>query len=303
MTGRQFQLAVVTGRHAPELSEDGKRVAAALAEDGIESTPVMWDDTSVDWQEYDGVLVRSCWEYPENRSRFRALLGELEAAEVPVCNPLRVLRWNLHKQYLTALADAGVRIPPTTVVEQGADTSLEAVVRTQGWQDVVIKPAIGAMSSQVRRTTASELADSERAFAELVADHDVLVQKFVPEIAAGERSIVFFGGGFSHAWNSLTTPDDITSFDGVDAEYDPPSEIRTQAKTALETACDIVGIDPSSLPYARVDYVHCESELLLMELELIEPYLGLDRGEHAVEQFREALVSYFGGQTGDDWQA
>ncbi|MFQ3293610.1 MAG: glutathione synthase/RimK-type ligase-like ATP-grasp enzyme [Natrialbaceae archaeon] len=287
-------LAIVTGRFAPNLSDGGKKVAATLADRGISSEPVMWTDQSVEWNSYDAVLLRSCWDYPEDRGRFRAMLGEIERAGIPVCNPLSVIRWNLHKSYLTALADAGVQIPPTVVLEPGTDTSLENVLRTHGWEEAVVKPAIGAMSSQVWRTAVTEVGEYESQFDDLVGHHDVVVQEFVPEITDGERSIVFFGGEYSHAWNSLPTDDDITEFDGNDADYEPSSAIRAQAATAVQAACDILEIQAGShLPYARVDYVHRESELLLMELELIEPYLGFERGEDTIDRFCDAIVSFF----------
>lgn len=292
-----FHLAIVTGRFAPQLSDGGQQVATALSERGIDSDPVMWNDPTVDWRRFDGVLVRSCWEYPEDRGRFQTMLDEIEDAGVPICNPLSVLRWNLHKSYLPALDREGVQIPATTVIKQGTDTSLEEVIRTSGWDDVVVKPAIGAMSSDVWRTSATEVAESEQRFTDHVTDHDVLVQEFVPEISAGERSIVFFGGEYSHAWNSLPAEDDVTEFDGIDAEYDPPSEIRRQAGAVLQSACEIIGLEKDRLPYARIDYVHRDDDLLLMELELIEPYLGFERGDDTIERFCEEVVSYFEERT------
>lgn len=299
MIREPFDLAIVTGEYAPQLSDGGQRLAAALAERGIDSDPVLWDDPSVDWSAYDGVLVRSCWDYPDDIPRFRAMLDELDRADVPVCNPLRVIRWDLHKSYLTTLADAGVRIPPTASVDRGSDVTLEAILRDRGWDEAVVKPAVGAMSSRVWRTSASEAAASADRFADLLADQDVLVQRFVPEIETGERSIVLFGGEYSHAWNSLPADGDVTEFDGIDADYSPPDRIRAQALTAFRAACDALDVAPAEIPYARVDYVHREGDLLLMELELIEPYLGFERGENSVERFRDALVAFFEDRRGE----
>lgn len=287
------QLAIVTGKIAPELSDGGKQLATALAEHGIESEPVMWNDPPVDWTAYDGVLFRSCWDYPDDRNRFQTLLHELEEAPVQVCNPLHVIQWNLHKRYMTALDDAGVTVPDTTVVDQGADVSLKTLFETQSRDELVIKPAIGAMSSQVWKTATSDLAASGSKFSEQVSDHDVLVQEFIPEIETGERSMEFFGGEYSHAWNSITTEDDITSFEGAEADYEPTASIREQGTDVIRAACDMLGMEPDDLPYARVDYVPRDGELVLMELELIEPYLGFERGENTVERFTKTLLSYF----------
>lgn len=294
MASSASRLAIVTGDHAPDLSEDGTRLAAALADRGVEAVPVLWTDESIAWGEYDGVLVRSCWDYPTDVARFRTMLAEIEAAGVPVCNPAAVIRWNLHKSYLTDLAAAGVRIPETTVLRCGADATLETVLRETGWEEVVYKPAVGAGSTDVRRASAADLANASGHFTDLLTDGDVVVQRFVPEITAGERSIAFFDGEFSHAWNSLTNPDDVTDFEGHDVDYDPPSSIRREAAAVLEAARAAIDRDHGSLTYARVDYVHRGSDLLLMELELIEPYLGLTRGEDAVERFADAVDGYFG---------
>ena len=287
------RLAIVTGEIAPDLSDGGQRLASSLAAHGIESEPVLWNDPSVDWATYDAVLLRSCWDYPDDRQRFRAMLEELAAAPVRVCNPLPAIRWNLHKRYLTDLAAAGVTIPETTLVDRRADVSLDAIFERWDHGELVVKPAIGAMSTQVWRTSATDGPDAEARFSEMVAEGDVVVQAFVPEIETGERSAVFFGGEYSHAWNSLTEADDVTAFDGIDADYEPTAGIRAQAADALRAAAACLDVEPAALPYARVDYVPRDGDLVLMELELIEPFLGFDRGEIAVERFTDALVSYF----------
>ena len=293
MAHRQNTLGILTGSHAPDLSDDAQHLTAALNKRGVNTEPVRWDDPTVQWDDYDGVLFRSCWEYPTDLERFRSLLTELEQAELPVCNALPAVRWNMHKSYLVDLAAAGIRLPATTVVDAGSDISLDEVLDRQGWDEAVMKPGVGSFSRDVTRVSRHALGTADKQFQNLLTAGDVVVQQFVPEIAEGERSIVFFGGAYSHAWNSLTTDDDITNFDGIDAGYEPPTSIREQAADVLGAAGDILGETVSSLPYARVDYVHRDGALLLMELELIEPFLGLDRGPGAGERAADALLSYF----------
>jgi hypothetical protein len=293
MSEQTTQLAIVTGEFAPDLSDGGTKLATSLAEHNIDSEPVMWNNPSVDWTTYDAVLLRSCWDYPNDRERFQVMLQELEEAPVQVCNPLQVIQWNLHKSYIIALDESGVTVPETTVVEQGAGVSLETIFEKQNHDEMVIKPAIGAMSEQVRKRSIADLSESGSKFSEQVEDHDILVQEFIPEIETGERSMVFFAGEYSHAWNSLTTEEDITAFDGSDTDYEPTARIQEQGAAVIQSASDILGMTPRDLPYARVDYVPREGELVLMELELIEPFLGFDRGENTVQRFTEVLVSYF----------
>lgn len=287
------RLGIITGEHAPELSEDGKRLVEILADRGVEAEPIRWDDPTVRWEGYDGVLFRSCWGYPTDLERFRTVLAELDRRDLPVCNPLPVIRWNMHKSYLEDLADAGVRLPATAVIESGSEVSLAAVIDRHEWDEVVVKPGIGSFSRDVRRVSRSALDDGAAHFRDLLGGGDVVVQEFVPEITDGERSIVFFEGTYSHAWNSRTASDDVTEFDEIDATYEPPASIRDQAAATLHGTTETLGGCSGPLPYARVDYVHRNGDLLLMELELIEPYLGLDRGTNAVERFADAVAAYF----------
>lgn len=266
-------------------------MAAALEARGYDVEPVFWTDRSVDWSTYGAAVIRSCWEYPTDLPRFRDLLAELERDDLSVCNPLEIVRWNLHKSYVLALAGSGVRVPSTTVIEQGSDASLAAVLEEQGLDDAVVKPAVGTSSTDVWRTGTADDGDQQERFAALLADGDVLVQAFVPEIAGGERSAVFFDGAYSHAWNSPLA-DGFSDFGDADPEYEPTPSVRAQAATVLERATECIGVD--RVPYARVDYVTRDGELLLLELELIEPYLGLSRGENAVERFCDALEGCFG---------
>ncbi|ODR81543.1 hypothetical protein BG842_04370 [Haladaptatus sp. W1] len=91
----------------------------------------------------------------------------------------------------------------------------------------------------------------------------------------------------------------------VDEAADRQEEFETLVadRGVLETACEILDIDPVSLPYARVDGLERDGdnrdggddeqtgEFHLMELELIEPYLSLDAREGSVATFADAIES------------
>ena len=58
----------------------------------------------------------------------------------------------------------------------------------------------------------------------------------------------------------------------------------------LQTATHIVEQFANDCLYARVDGVELNGELVLMELELIEPFLFLSTSEGALERYYESLV-------------
>ncbi|MFC7059037.1 ATP-grasp domain-containing protein [Halovenus salina] len=185
MAHTQNTLGIITGSHAPELSDDAHHLTAVLTERGVSIEPVRWDDPTVQWDNYDGILFRSCWEYPTNLERFRSLLTELEQAGVPVCNPLAAVQWNMHKSYLVDLAEAGIRLPATTVIDAGSNLSLGEVLDRHGWDEAVMKPGIGSFSRDVTRVSRETLDNADTQFQNLLNTGDVVVQQFVPEITEG----------------------------------------------------------------------------------------------------------------------
>ena len=290
MSAHQLHIGIVTGETAPELTPDGQAVMSELARRGFATEPVRWNDTSENWSAFDALLVRSCWEYYQNPGAFRRWLAE--RAHSVVLNDPEVIRWNMHKFYLRDLVGAGVSAVPTAYVERGSDVTLGTLASSRGWTDVVVKPAIGTSSHDVWRATNPFSADVEQRFQAHATESDLLVQQFAPEITDGELSFVFFGGEFSHASRSVPDSGEFRahhSFGAVSERFEPSRQLLTQASNVLQTASDVLPVDVTELVYARVDGIERNGEFELLELELIEPYLGLSRGENAVEMFVDAI--------------
>ena len=285
-----IRLGIVTGEDRPRLSDDGRALVTALNDRGLSAEPAVWT-TRDDWSTFDAVLVRSCWRYYERPDAFREWIATVERAVPAVFNPAGALRWNRHKFYLQDLIDRGVDVLPTAFVERSSDRSLESILRPRGWDEAVVKPAVATSSAGAFRAALESAEADHGQFEALRTEGDVLVQQFAPAIHDGERSLVFFGGEFSHATVSRPTGDDFRAHPdfGVTIEpYDPPPDVLEAAGDALRAACDAMNTAPERLCYARVDGLERGGGFELMELELIEPYLGLVRSD-AVERFADEL--------------
>lgn len=286
------RVAIVTGDSAPQLTEDGQALAVELDRRGYDPVPVVWTDSGTDWSTFDLVLVRSCWEYHEDPATFRELLRRADRAGATVRNPPAVIRWNMHKSYLLELEATGVSVPPTVWIEREEDIALAEVLESLGGSDVVVKPTVGTSSEGVWRATGPITDAMERRFATARAAGDVLVQQFLPAISSGELSFVFVGGAYSHASRTIPRVDDFRAHGSHGAEHEPFEPSRTlvsQARAALTAATERCSVRPADLPYARVDGVEREGAFTLLELELVEPYLGLCRAEGSVPRFLDAL--------------
>ncbi len=131
---------------------------------------------------------------------------------------------------------------PTAHFGSGEGASLEAVLTERGWKGAVIKPAIGAGSEGVWRTSLARAAAQRRFEADL-SERDTLVQRFLPGIESGGRSIVSVDGAYSHAWNDVPPSDDFSAFEPTGVAHEPSESARSAAHSTLAAACRILGYD------------------------------------------------------------
>src|SRR5881392_1816794 len=102
------RIALATSAKLPTLNDDDRLLIPALAQLGLGAVPAVWDSPEMCWEEFQSVVVRSCWDYHHRLEEFLAWVTRLERAGVPMWNPPAVLRWNGHKGYLRDLAARGV---------------------------------------------------------------------------------------------------------------------------------------------------------------------------------------------------
>lgn len=275
-----------------ELTEDDRVLADAVRRRGLEVRPVVWGTL---FASDELVLIRSPFDYVERPAAFRSWLDALRESGARVINPTSLLRWNMHKGYLADLAARGVPVVPTELLAQGSECTLATVMADRGWTRVVVKPAIGASA---RHTISVDAADPS-AFASagehvrrLVEVEDVLVQPFLPSIeTTGEVSVVVIDGVIAHAVSKQPSVGEwrVQSEFGGSADRVPVTAAHEEAVAVVLAA--VFGAVSEVPVYARVDLVAVDSELLLMELELIEPELFFGLAPESAERLAELLAS------------
>lgn len=280
------RIAFVTWRELAAITSGDRLAAAELRRMGLTVEAAVWDDPGVAWEAYAAVIIRSCWDYHLRPAEFSRWLDRLESAGVRVWNPPALLRWNMDKAYLRDLQARGVAIPPTAILEPGATADLAALLTRHGWERAVVKPRVSATAFNTWLTTAATAAAENDRFAALLADRGALVQPFVDEVVAdGEWSLMFFGGRYSHAVLKRAAPGDFRVQDDFGGTVEPalaPPWLVAEARRILDC------LDNPPL-YARVDGVVAGGRLLLMELELIEPWLFFAADPVAPQRFAAAL--------------
>lgn len=72
------RVAFVTYAEFPLLYGDDRIAAELLRDRGIEVDAVLWDASGVMWEEYDAVVLRSCWEYHLHTEEFLDWINLME---------------------------------------------------------------------------------------------------------------------------------------------------------------------------------------------------------------------------------
>src|SRR5436309_1699666 len=194
------RIALATGAKLPTLNEDDLLLVPPLRELGVIAVPAVWDSPDVCWEEFQGVVVRSCWDYHHRLEEFLGWVVRLERAGIPVWNPPAVLRWNSHKGYLRDLAARGVPIVPTRWLGRGEPVDLAMLLEDAGWRDAVMKPAVSASASGTWRTSTEAVAGDQARLGELLPAGDVTLQPFVSEVRdGGGWAMLFLCGRRRHA--------------------------------------------------------------------------------------------------------
>jgi glutathione synthase/RimK-type ligase-like ATP-grasp enzyme len=260
----------------------------ALAALGIALEPVYWQDEGTDWRRFAAVLPLTAWNYPQEVDVLLSRFEEIEAAGVRLLNEPATLRANMDKGYLADLATRGAPVPPTISVEMCTPELILGCFDQFGVDEIIIKPRIGAGAWRQARLKRGQTVPS----AEMLPPGAALIQPFLPAVThEGELSLLYFGGVFSHGLIKRPQEGDYRTqgqYGAIETGISVPPDARLAAQAVLACA------DGAPFTYARVDLVRSpKGEWLLMELELLEPwlYLALDghEGRHGSELLAKAI--------------
>ena len=240
---------------------------------------------AVQWRDYDGVVIRTTWDYQHDLNGFLSVLQEIET-QTRLANPLEIVKWNADKKtYLQDIERRGGQIIPT-VWNQGKIERRHVHEWFEQLQtdELVIKPSVGANAQDAFRLKRGAYPDE---LSTVFDKRFYMVQPFMRRIVEeGEFSLFYFNGAYSHTILKTPKADDFR----VQEEHGGLIRAAKPEADLLATGGKIMQyISPTPL-YARVDFVRTDDgEFALVELELIEPSMYLREAKHAPQMFAEAI--------------
>ena len=293
-----LRLALITSVGASDLGADGDLLLPELGRRGIAGTPVGW---GVDFTPgaFDGAVIRSASDYVDHPRRFLDWCAET-SNRIPLANPVDVLAWNSDKRYLRDLERAGVAVVPTLWVGPG-----EALTGIR-WERFVVKPVISAGARASATYGRSGLPEARRHVDAITAGGvTAMVQPHLTSIdREGEVGVYVIGGEVSHAIRKAgvlragVPPAPDLSL-GRHQQVAPSPLLEEHVRFA-RAVLDAVPGGPERLLYARVDMARGEEgELLLLELECIEPRLFLEYAPARAGAVASAFAAWRARHAGD----
>lgn len=237
-----------------------------------------WSDRRL--PDADLTLPLMAWGYHRDTPRWYAQLNRW--ADATFANPVAVLRWNTDKRYLLDCADKGVPVVPTRFHEMMTAADLDTARVAFGTGAVVVKPPISAGSDD------TWLLKTQDALPAAALGRAMLVQPMMPDILTdGELSLFYLGGTLAHAIIKRPTGGDFR----VQPQFGGQSETISAPEAATSVAEQALASVSGDLLYARVDLVgDGRGGYAVMELELIEPWLYLNRAADGGAAFADAIA-------------
>jgi glutathione synthase/RimK-type ligase-like ATP-grasp enzyme len=291
------KIALLTAQSVnPIAYRDEAFLHQALKRQGQDFEEVVWDAPNIDWDRFDQVVVRSTWDYVTKCQAFLKVLRQIEASRAQLINPLACIEWNIDKAYLFELEKLGERIPKGLLIKKfqlsdlAPETTTGCFFREHPGK-MVIKPCIGAGGGDTFLFESSEVQALQLAEKfSLLINHDVLIQEYLPQIKQGERSLVFIDGALAHALIKVPTASEFRCQEEHGGQFQAFSPLSSEVAWG-ERLLQKIPVLKDQATFIRVDYLLIqEGEMVIMEIEAIEPSLYFSVRPESADQFVSALM-------------
>lgn len=278
---------LLTSNQLANLYEDDQLLIPAFKKYGWDVKILIWDDFDYNHPEADVIIIRNTWDYHLNPVKFINVLRNIAQKSIPLWNPIEIVEWNANKKYLFDLEQKGISIVPSLLVENVTPERLYNLGDLSKWEEFIIKPVYGGTGYLTYKLAKNNYSNFIPEISPEIVGKNILIQQFCPNIIhKGEYSLIYFNKCYSHTIKKINPDKNFL----IHEEYGGLITRTDDCTDLIKFADNILGQIDSELLYARIDIVEgLDNELLLMELELIEPCLYFSFKEGCEEDFIKKL--------------
>ena len=284
--------ALLTIRDLSNFQSYDNLILKPLRNLGWECELIPWDSTSINWDDFDAVIIRSTWDYQQKEKLFFKTLQSIEASSATLYNSLDTVKWNIHKRYLLELEKENISIIPTRLYDSFDFEIVSELFSFFNENKLVIKPCVSANADDTFILEQSKMENLKSVLEGTFSRIDFLVQPFIKNIKSeGEYSLIYFGNRLSHVL--LKTPKD-GDFRVQEEHGGILKTINKPESSLIDFGNKVMGTIPYQCLYSRVDVVRGSDNYLLMEVELIEPSLYFNMDLKSPQIFAEVFNKWHG---------
>lgn len=268
---------------------------------GINSTLISWEDQSIDYSEYDCLIVRSIWGYQDKLEKFYEWLEQIKQNQIRLFNTPEIIESNIRKDVqFSILKKHNISVVKTEFIYEkqlfGNISSSVLEVMKKQFVDTklfVVKPIISGSGNNTYlvdlegysiRPNNVRIEELDTLFNGIIMEQNngLMIQPFISEIDNGEISCVFIEGQNTH---------NIRRYPSVFHEKKKQQLETSLSSDILELAKQVEAIpEYNGYLYMRVDMVEQNGKPIVMEVELTEPDL-LTR--YMSDEIREPVIKTF----------
>lgn len=241
-----------------------------LLQDGYITEIISWQDETVNYSEYECLILRSVWGYQDHYPQFKKWLLSLKENNIPIYNNVDIILDNIRKDKQFEILDK-YSIPhiPTTFIKQS-----DEIKRIYEYdKKFVVKPLISGSGKNTYMITPAfkgEFPIKDTIIQSCISivnqeENGLMLQPFIPSIKNGEYSCIFIDGINTH---------NMLRFPGIFAEKKHAIYLPTIPFDVINLANNVSQIPEfNNYLYMRIDIVVENNMPYIMEVELAEPDL------------------------------
>ena len=89
------------------------KLISPMNQNGWECEFIPWDQSNINWNNFDLAIIRSTWDYQDRIQEFLDVLENINLSNCILENSLELVKWNIDKSYLKELSKKKIQIVPS----------------------------------------------------------------------------------------------------------------------------------------------------------------------------------------------
>ena len=281
-----MKIALITSWEEYQKNKDDLLILNLLNQKGHIAKHCIWNNSQVNWEEFDKIIIGSPWDYDLNQDAFFDFINKPEVSR-KIKNSIDVIKWNINKIYLKEIQSLDIDIIETIFINDWDYNKACHTINNMQCERIIIKASISAGGRTVHLLDATDKSKLKTISNTIPKTGELMIQPFKEEIYNGEYSTIIIDNKLFHTIIKKPRQDEFK----VQSDYGGTVELVSEKAFQYNFCKKIIKRLNKNINYGRIDFIMQNGTPKLIELELIEPELFLPFNKNALEAFCEMAIA------------